>query len=343
MPLDVRRRRCCATVREPHAWQATPTARITRRAPTITMPSARTSNARTSAPRCSTRNRPAMRGKIDLGDHKLAGLFRPPAKRTPWYARSRIPATKRPDATYRQIWSIVDGAVSDTFANHPEYIAPNKQRAVIMASIVKRVTGSLHGYATQVARGRSVLAKDVSPDAAANRSRSQALAPVSSPVYGVGVGHASKARDLWRRVVSAAQNFLEYLQMTHAPNINAKVEYVKAQPRSLHHTCHWPGCECWCRPRCGVVTSTGLRSRAICASHLADLPARSGDHERPKRLVSRRRKRRAALYQDEEVALDARQTRWDAKHERQYGAWRKRSRISLSPHREDEARWRHNS
>lgn len=104
-----------------------------------------------------------MRGKIELGNHKLANLFRPPAERRKW-KRARRP--KSPDAQYRQIWNLTAGAVRDCFACHPEYLT---QAGLMSAelSIVKRVTGTLHGYATQVAQGRSIGVPDAARDLAA--------------------------------------------------------------------------------------------------------------------------------------------------------------------------------
>lgn len=90
-----------------------------------------------------------MRGKIELGDHKLANLYRAPARTS---RRSKM--EKQPDASYRQIWRLVDGAVRDAFANHEDYLTDKGKRDAAR-SVTKRVTGTLHGYATQVAWGRS--------------------------------------------------------------------------------------------------------------------------------------------------------------------------------------------
>lgn len=106
------------------------------------------------------------RGQIDLTDHKFAGLYRPPAQRSRW---KRKRPEKLPDEIYRQIWRLVDGAVRDAFANHPEYLT-SSGRASAQRSITKRVTGALHGYATQVARGRSGKEEGTSSGTAANQS-----------------------------------------------------------------------------------------------------------------------------------------------------------------------------
>lgn len=103
------------------------------------------------------------RGRIELGNHKLAGVFRAPAARERW---KRARREKCPDENYRQLWQLVGGAVRDTFASHPEYLTEAGRRAA-ERSIVKRVTGTLHGYATQVARGRSAGLVDAPADAAA--------------------------------------------------------------------------------------------------------------------------------------------------------------------------------
>lgn len=107
-----------------------------------------------------------MRGKIDLSAHRLADVFRPNAKAT-WWKRTR--PEKMPDAAYRQIWRVVDGAVRDTFENHPEYLTA-KGRASAVRSVTKRVTGAVHGYAAQAARGRSETRDSASCEAAADRS-----------------------------------------------------------------------------------------------------------------------------------------------------------------------------
>lgn len=103
------------------------------------------------------------RGRIDLGNHKLAGLFRAPAERRPW---KRARREKCPDGTYRQIWKLTAGAVRDTFACHLEYLTAAGREAA-ERSIVKRVTGTLYGYATQVAEGRSTGSADALGDVAA--------------------------------------------------------------------------------------------------------------------------------------------------------------------------------
>lgn len=125
------------------------------------------------------------RGKLDLGTHKLAGLYRPQAQRNRWRPRRE----KCPDEQYRLLWSLVSGAVRDTFANHPEYLTPAGERAA-ERSICKRVTGTLHGFAAQVARGRSVASGDTPANAAA-------VAVTSSPKVGGWTGWFTTARP-WR-------------------------------------------------------------------------------------------------------------------------------------------------
>lgn len=107
-----------------------------------------------------------MRGKIDLGQHKLANVYRAPADRSPW---KRARWEKRPDDLYAQLWLLVRGGVRDTFAVHPEYLTQAGRQSA-ERSVTKRVTGTLYGYATQVARGRSMGAADAQLDVAADRA-----------------------------------------------------------------------------------------------------------------------------------------------------------------------------
>lgn len=70
---------------------------------------------------------------------------------------------------YRQLWRIVDGAVADAFAHHPEYLtAAGRQSA--RRSINKRVTGAVLGYAVEAAKGRS----GASPAAESGLARAKA-------------------------------------------------------------------------------------------------------------------------------------------------------------------------
>lgn len=71
------------------------------------------------------------------------------------YQRKKPP---KGDARYRRIWRIVDGAVQDAFSRHPEYLTEAGARSARL-SIVKRVAGSIQGYAEQSAQGRSEEAR----------------------------------------------------------------------------------------------------------------------------------------------------------------------------------------
>lgn len=153
-----------------------------------------------------------MRGKIDLTGHKLAGVFRPPAIRT-HYKRHRAP--KMPDRIYRQIVRLVDGAVRDTFANHPDYLT-DKGRHHAANSIIKRTTGTLWGYAkeasfaaeTSVARGRSEAATDVLRASAATQTDAALEAGVkmrgSARLW--AVAFLTRHRLRWRALRRSTQN-----------------------------------------------------------------------------------------------------------------------------------------
>lgn len=54
---------------------------------------------------------------------------------------------------YAQLWNIIDGAVADAFNNHDDYFTPKGKRSA-RTSVVKRVTGTVLGFAEQSARGR---------------------------------------------------------------------------------------------------------------------------------------------------------------------------------------------
>lgn len=72
--------------------------------------------------------------------------------------RSRsVRAQKAPSREYLQLWKIIDGAVRDTFANHPEYLSGRVAEHIVRQSVVKRATGQLWGFAGKPARGRPAV------------------------------------------------------------------------------------------------------------------------------------------------------------------------------------------
>lgn len=54
------------------------------------------------------------------------------------------PLKHEPHSDYHKIWRIVDGAVRDCFKHHPDYLT-GKGHVDARTSIVKRVTGAIHG------------------------------------------------------------------------------------------------------------------------------------------------------------------------------------------------------
>lgn len=58
---------------------------------------------------------------------------------------------------YAKMWGIVDGGVADALKKHPDYLTPKGQRSA-RTSIVKRVTGTVIGFAEQSARSRLAAA-----------------------------------------------------------------------------------------------------------------------------------------------------------------------------------------
>lgn len=87
------------------------------------------------------------RGAIDLSAHPLARRAK----------RLKPHAPVKPGQAYSRIWRIVDGAVRDAFASHPEYIEKRWMRAARF-SITKRVTGEMMSFAAQSAKGREAAA-----------------------------------------------------------------------------------------------------------------------------------------------------------------------------------------
>ena len=73
---------------------------------------------------------------------------------------SAAPAEK--SLAYQQLWRIVDGAVIDVFKSHKDYLSPKGRRSA-KNSIVKRVTGTVLGFAEQSAKGRSNAAANDDP------------------------------------------------------------------------------------------------------------------------------------------------------------------------------------
>ena len=57
---------------------------------------------------------------------------------------------KRSD--HLKLWSIVEGAVTDTFKTHPEYLTDRGQRSAV-ESVTKRVVGQLVGLAPETREG----------------------------------------------------------------------------------------------------------------------------------------------------------------------------------------------
>lgn len=144
-----------------------------------------------------------MRGHIDLKSHKLAGLYRAPARKV---KRTAMP--KCPDAAYRQLWHLADGAVRDCFANHPDYLtAKGKHHARL--SLVKRITGTMHGYATQVAKGGYETRANVARGDSAITTAPAPIGPVepNNSVWVLFVSLRNYYASLWRRGKSRRPKF----------------------------------------------------------------------------------------------------------------------------------------
>ena len=60
------------------------------------------------------------------------------------------------NAAYKRLWRVVDGAVADAIAMHPDYLTPKGHRGLTARiSIVKRVTGAVLSFVEQSTKGRA--------------------------------------------------------------------------------------------------------------------------------------------------------------------------------------------
>lgn len=133
-----------------------------------------------------------MRGRIDLGDHKLADVFWAPLRKT-----GRTSIRKPRGEMHRQLWRLVDGAVRDTFMTHPDYLTVLGSKRAVDA-LNKRIVGSLCGYATQVAQGRSARSTAGSAAVEEVNAHFRSAASTRRGVYAV-----SWALAVWTRAWAA--------------------------------------------------------------------------------------------------------------------------------------------
>lgn len=82
---------------------------------------------------------------------------------------------------YGRLWGMVDGSVKDAFKKHPDYLTPKGLRSA-RTSIVKRVTGTVIGFAEQSAKSR--VAAEM--EARAHIPEPQADGDASAPEAGGG-------------------------------------------------------------------------------------------------------------------------------------------------------------
>lgn len=93
---------------------------------------------------------------------------------------------KRPD--HHQLWRLVEGAVLDAFANHPEYLTDAGKKSAVQ-SVTKRVVGQIVGLAAE-ARERGPL----------GASRHE---PAARLVHGADVCKASAGHSRLRQGVTS--------------------------------------------------------------------------------------------------------------------------------------------
>lgn len=88
-------------------------------------------------------------------------------------------------AAHKQLWGVVEGAVNDAFHKHDDYLTP-KGRRNAKVSVIKRVTGTVLGFALQEAQRQRKLAAE--PEAIAS-SPVATGGPTSEAGDGASVRH----------------------------------------------------------------------------------------------------------------------------------------------------------
>jgi hypothetical protein len=102
------------------------------------------------------------------------------------------------DPAKKQLWRLVDGAIMDCVKAHPDYFNPKLVKTA-RRSLTKRVTGQVHGFATQAAKGRSSREAACGPASVGVALARSPGGPTSPPE--AGGGYASPAPlSLWRRL-----------------------------------------------------------------------------------------------------------------------------------------------
>lgn len=94
---------------------------------------------------------------------------------------------------YQQLWSVVDGAVVDAFKNHPDYLTP-KGRKSARTSVVKRVTGTVLGFAVNAAKGRPLQPAETHVAAATTAHAGEGEFNASSPPPHCRIGRVTIKR-----------------------------------------------------------------------------------------------------------------------------------------------------
>lgn len=109
--------------------------------------------------------------------------------------RGDLAMTAIRSSAYSELWGVVDGAVSDAFHNHQDYLTPKGQKSA-RTSVVKRVTGTVLSFAAQAARGRTYPPAET-PLAIASSAAGEGASPLS-PNH-----HCRIGRVTFRRVASS--------------------------------------------------------------------------------------------------------------------------------------------
>lgn len=111
---------------------------------------------------------------------------------------------------YAELWGVVDGAVSDAFNNHPDYLTPKGQRSA-RTSVVKRVTGTVLSFAVQAARGRPLQPAETHGGGFAPRHAGEAAAS-GLPNSHCRIGKVTLKRSVSSRILMEFNNTTNMLR-----------------------------------------------------------------------------------------------------------------------------------
>ena len=114
------------------------------------------------------------------------------------------------DRAYAQLWRVADGAVRDALRKHPDYLTPKGQRSA-RRSIVKRVTGTVLGFALQEAKRQRELAVTDDRSGKSNHQAVGAVGHATTPAAEAGAFFPQPIHsDLWDAASWMPKRYVRY-------------------------------------------------------------------------------------------------------------------------------------